>query len=206
MVTNTGEEGDVEPMRNLLLSMILGLLAPVALWGCNPPIGDDDDVVADDDTADDDASDDDASDDDASDDDASDDDASDDDASDDDDDASDDDASDDDDDTQGNADPDGDGLDNAEENQAGTDPNNPDTDGDGFNDGDEVNYPSDPLNEHSHEFQCGYPPGPGPQWQGTGWNVNNIMNSASLVDTCGEMINLHGFSGWGILFIFGAEW
>ena len=202
-VMATGVEGEVELMKPLPILLMLGLLAPFVLWGCDPPLPDDDDA-ADDDAADDDAADDDAADDDAADDDAADDDASDDDAS--DDDASDDDAQDDDDDTQGNNDSDGDGLDDAEEIQLGTDPNNPDSDGDGFNDGAEVNYPSDPLNEYSHEFQCGYPPGPGPQWQGNGWNVNNIMNSATLVDACGEMINVHGFSGWGILFIFGAEW
>ena len=163
----------------LVLLASLGLLVS----GCPPGDyggggGDDDDAHGDDDAADDDAADDDAADDDAV----------------------------GDDDTAGNHDPDGDGLTTHEEEDLGTDPNNPDTDGDGYRDGDEVDYGSDPLNPGSHEFACGWHPGPGPEWQGQGWQVGQVMQDATLMDRCGEMIHMHGLSGWAIAFFFGAMW
>ena len=119
----------------------------------------------------------------------------------------DDDAVGDDDDATGNQDSDGDGLTNDQEAAEGTDPNNPDTDGDGWTDGEEVHsYASDPLNEWSYPFDCHYPPGPGPQWQGQGWNTGQIMQDAVLTDRCGEQIHTHGFSGWGMAIFIGAEW
>jgi Bacterial TSP3 repeat len=160
-----------------LLFLASGLFA----MGCPPaaPYYPDDD---DDDGADDDASDDDGGDDDGGDDDGGDDDG-------------------------GPSDSDGDGLSDAEEGTHGTDPNNPDTDGDGYQDGAEVNNDaSDPLNPYSHQFQGGYPPGPGPEWQGQGWNVGQVMPDIALMDQYGEQIHLHGFSGWALLLFFGAVW
>ncbi len=113
---------------------------------------------------------------------------------------------DDDDDTAGNHDPDGDGLTNDEESQFGTDPNDPDTDGDGWDDGEEADHGSDPLNEWSYPFACHWAPGPGPQWQGQGWNTGQIMADATLMDRCGEQIHMHGLSGWAIALFFGAGW
>ncbi len=98
-------------------------------------------------------------------------------------------------------DSDGDGLTDDEEAALGTDPDVADTDGDGYGDGDEVDAGSDPLNEYSHEWLCGYPPGPGPAWQGTGWEVGEVPTNVTLMDQCGEMIDLHGFSGWGLFVV-----
>ena len=178
-------------MRDTLFTTaLLGATLVLLMGGCPPeandrnppgPQGDDDDLVGDDDDFigdDDDAVGDD-----------------------------DDDAVGDDDDASGNQDPDGDGLTNDQEAQEGTDPNNPDTDGDGWDDGDEVHtYASDPNNEWSYPFSCHYPPGPGPQWQGQGWNTGQVMQDAVLLDKCGDQIHMHGFSGWGMAIFIGAEW
>ncbi|MDP7112877.1 MAG: hypothetical protein QGH45_12985 [Myxococcota bacterium] len=123
-----------------------------------------------------------------------------------DDDTGDDDTWGDDDDSDGGADPDGDGLTNDEEVQHGTDPDDPDTDGDGYDDGDEVHGASDPLEAMLYPFACGYPPAPGPVWQGQGWNVGQVAPNVTLMDQCGEMIDLHSLSGWGVLLEFGAPW
>jgi hypothetical protein len=179
-------------MRDILyITALLGTTLALLLAGCPPeaeeknppgPQGDDDDFIGDDDDFigdDDDAVGDD----------------------------DDDDAVGDDDDNGGDHDTDGDGLTNEEEADHGTDPNDPDTDGDGWNDGDEVhNYASDPNNEWSYPFSCHYPPGPGPQWQGQGWNTGQVMQDATLLDKCGEQIHMHGFSGWGMAIFIGAEW
>jgi len=111
-----------------------------------------------------------------------------------------------DDDTDGGADPDGDGLTNDQEDHHGTNPHDADTDGDGYDDGDEVHGASDPLEPLLHPFACGYPPAPGPVWQGQGWNVGQVVPNVTLMDQCGELIDLHSLSGWGVLLEFGAPW
>ena len=123
-----------------------------------------------------------------------------------DDDGIDDDDIDSDDDIGDDQDPDNDGLTDDEENQLGTDPQDPDTDDDGWSDGDEVNDGSDPLNEWSHPFECYWHPGPGPQWQGQGWETGQIMPDITLLDRCGEPIHMHGFSGWALALYFGTAW
>ncbi len=175
----------------------IGLVAALGLAvGCQPVYtGDggrdrqqDDDDAGDDDTGDDDTGDDDTwGDDDTGDDDTGDDDTG-------------------DDDTDGGADPDGDGLTNDQESQHGTDPHDPDTDGDGWDDGEEVHGASDPLEALLHPFTCNYPPAPGPVWQGQGWNVGQVVPNLTFMDQCGEILDLHSFSGWGILVEFGAPW
>ena len=179
--------------------MWIGMLALGALGlGCQPVYvgdgrkdrhpGDDDTQADDDDAGDDDTG---ADDDTAGDDDTGDDDTADDDTGDDDD---------------GGADPDGDGLTNDQEGQYGTDPYDADTDGDGYDDGEEVHGASDPLEEMLHPFACGYPPAPGPVWQGQGWNIGQVVPNLTFLDRCGEQVDLHSFSGWGIRLEFGAPW
>jgi hypothetical protein len=99
-----------------------------------------------------------------------------------------------------------DGLSDTDENELGTDPDVPDSDGDGWFDGEEVAESTDPLEYYQHPFECGYPPGPGPVWQGDGWASGATINNVDLLDQCGERIDLHALSGWGLLIFFGAPW
>lgn len=113
---------------------------------------------------------------------------------------------DDDDSSVADMDSDGDGLTDAEEATLGTDPSEPDTDSDAYGDGVEVTAGTDPLEYYQHPFVGGYPPGPGPVWQGTGWAVGEVLENAALLDQHAEAIDLWSFSGWGLVVVFGAPW
>jgi hypothetical protein len=103
-------------------------------------------------------------------------------------------------------DDDGDGLTNAEEEALGTDPDVSDTDADRYDDGVEVQAGTDPLEYYQHPFVGGYPPGPGPVWQGTGFDVGDVLDNVTLLDQHAEPIDLWAFSGWALILVFGAPW
>jgi peroxiredoxin len=115
-------------------------------------------------------------------------------------------AADDDDTSDPDTDADGDGLTWADEQALGTDPDDPDTDADQYDDGTEVAAETDPLEFFQHPFVGGYPPGPGPVWDGTSFEVGATLGNATLQDQHGEWVDLWAFSGWGLVLIFGAPW
>jgi len=101
---------------------------------------------------------------------------------------------------------DGDGLTGAEEADLGTDPLAPDTDSDLYDDGVEVASGTDPTEFFQHPFVGGYPPGPGPVWQGSGWDVGDVLDNMALFDQHAQRVDLWALSGWGLVIVFGAPW
>ncbi len=65
---------------------------------------------------------------------------------------------------------------------------------------------TDPLEYYQHPFAGGYPPGPGPVWQGTGLDVGDVLDNVTLLDQHAEPIDLWAFSGWAMTIVFGASW
>lgn len=99
-----------------------------------------------------------------------------------------------------------DGLDDDDDDTLGTDPGDTDTDGDRYDDGVEVEAGTDPLEYYQHPFIGGYPPGPGPVWQGTGFDVGDVIDNVTLLDQHAEPIDLWALSGWALTLVFGAPW
>ena len=94
-----------------------------------------------------------------------------------------------------NSDADEDGINECEEKELGTNPNKADTDGDGFSDAEEVERVSDPTDPDEQPYACGWAHNDPGNLESTGSEVGDVMNSVSLVDQCGEMVDLWDFYG-----------
>lgn len=104
------------------------------------------------------------------------------------------------------ADADGDGLDDcAEVEDHGTDPNLADSDGDGSLDGEELACLSDPLNGDEACYACGWLRNDPGTLSGTGTAIGDTVDNLSLVDQCGDAVDLWDFAGeYHVLFMTGA--
>ena len=104
------------------------------------------------------------------------------------------------------SDADGDGLTECDEYEWGTDPNNADTDGDGFTDDAEVLCVSNPNDADEQCYACGWKHNDPGNLESTGTEVGDVMDSISLVDQCGEMVDLWDFYGEYHVLYLTAAW
>ena len=102
-------------------------------------------------------------------------------------------------------DADQDGISECDELDLGTDPNDADTDGDGIVDGDEVDCVSDPLNPNEQCYSCGWAHDDPGNLTSSGAEIGDTMANISLVDQCGERVDLWDFYGsYHILYVTAA--
>jgi hypothetical protein len=104
------------------------------------------------------------------------------------------------------SDKDEDGITECDELELGTDPNNADTDGDGFADAEEVLCVSDPNDPDEQCYACGWEHNDPGNLESTGNGVGDVMDSISLVDQCGEMVDLWDFHGEYHVLYLTAAW
>ena len=104
------------------------------------------------------------------------------------------------------SDADGDGLHECDEQALGTNPNNADTDNDGIADADEVDCVSDPTNPDEQCYACGWEHNDPGDLVSTGTDVGDVMDNISLVDQCGEMVDLWDFYGEYHVLYLTAAW
>ena len=103
------------------------------------------------------------------------------------------------------SDADQDGINACEETELGTDPNNADTDGDGFVDGDEIDCASDPTDPNEQCYACGWAHNDPGILVSNGAQTGDTLANISLVDQCGEMVDLWDFYGeYHILYVTAA--
>ena len=105
------------------------------------------------------------------------------------------------------ADADADGLDDCTElDLLGTDPELADSDGDGSTDGEELDCASDPLDEAEACYACGWSRNDPGDLVSTGAAEGDVVADTTLVDQCGESVDLWDLSGeYHILFLT-ATW
>ena len=100
---------------------------------------------------------------------------------------------------------DGDGLDDCTEEELGLDPTSDDTDGDGIVDGMEMDCGSSPLDATEACYECGWGRHNPGNIQSTGSDYGDVMDNISLVDQCGEMVDIYDFAGeYHILYMTAA--
>jgi hypothetical protein len=104
------------------------------------------------------------------------------------------------------SDADEDGINECEELALGTNPNNADTDGDGFADADEIDRVSSPTDPDEQPYACGWEHNDPGDLVSTGSAVGDVMGSISLVDQCGEMVDLWDFYGEYHVLYLTAAW
>lgn len=104
------------------------------------------------------------------------------------------------------ADADADGLDDCTEQDLGTDAATADSDGDGISDGDEVDCVSDPLDADEQCYACGWQHNDPGDIASTGAALGDTISNLSLVDQCGDMVDLHDFAGGYTLAFMTAAW
>jgi hypothetical protein len=104
------------------------------------------------------------------------------------------------------SDADEDGLNECDELALGTNPNNADTDGDGFADADEIDRVSSPTDPDEQPYACGWEHNDPGDLVSTGSAVGDVMGSISLVDQCGEMVDLWDFYGEYHVLYLTAAW
>lgn len=103
------------------------------------------------------------------------------------------------------ADSDGDGLEDCDELELGTDPAAADSDGDGLSDAEELDCVSDPLDGDEGCYACGWAHNDPGDLVTTGVAEGDTITNASLVDACGESVDLWDFAGqWHILAVTAA--
>ncbi|MDP6934965.1 MAG: hypothetical protein QGG40_18735 [Myxococcota bacterium] len=93
------------------------------------------------------------------------------------------------------SDADEDGLDDCEEEELGTDPELEDSDNDGFTDAEEIDCVSNPLDEDEFCYACGWEHNDPGDLESTGTDEGDVMDNFSLVDQCGEMVDIWDFHG-----------
>ena len=105
------------------------------------------------------------------------------------------------------ADSDGDGLDDCTEVETlGTDPQRADTDGDGFSDSDELDCVSDPLDGDEQCYACGWKHSDPGTLTSTGAEEGDTIENLSLLDQCGEQVDLWDFAGGYHILFMTASW
>jgi hypothetical protein len=104
------------------------------------------------------------------------------------------------------ADADGDGLDDCAEEELGTDPASDDSDDDGFTDAEELDCVSDPLDADEQCYACGWEHNDPGDLVSEGRRKGDIMDSAELVDQCGDMVDLWDFHGEYHVLYLTAAW
>ena len=93
------------------------------------------------------------------------------------------------------ADADSDGLNDCEEEALGSDPAKDDTDGDGLTDLEEVDCGTSALDADDTCYACGWGKNDPGNIQATGAGVDDIMENVTLVDQCGDRVNMYDFAG-----------
>jgi hypothetical protein len=93
------------------------------------------------------------------------------------------------------SDADGDGLDDCAEADLGTDPANDDSDGDGFTDSEELDCVSNPLDVDEQCYACGWEHNDPGTLVSNGKEVGDVIHNISMVDQCGEMVDIWDFHG-----------
>ena len=104
------------------------------------------------------------------------------------------------------SDEDGDGINECEEEALGTNPLNADTDGDGFADNEEIDCVSNPADPNEQCYACGWEHNDPGNLVSNGSEVGDVMGSISLVDQCGEMVDLWDFYGEYHVLYLTAAW
>lgn len=93
------------------------------------------------------------------------------------------------------SDADSDGLNDCEEEALGSDPAKDDTDGDGLTDLEEVDCGTSALDADDTCYACGWGKNNPGNIQATGAGVDDIMENVTLVDQCGDRVNMYDFAG-----------
>jgi len=102
-------------------------------------------------------------------------------------------------------DSDSDGLDDCTEEDLGLDPNNEDSDGDGLTDAAEVDCGTSALDPADTCYACGWGKNDPGDITATGAALGDVMENISLVDQCGEMVDIYDFAGeYHILYMTAA--
>lgn len=100
---------------------------------------------------------------------------------------------------------DGDGLDDCAEEELGTNAELADSDGDGFTDAEEVDCISDPLNVDEACYACGWGHNDPGDLASEGAGIGDVIANLTMVDQCGEDVELWDFYGeYHILFMTAA--
>ena len=92
-------------------------------------------------------------------------------------------------------DSDNDGIDDCAEVELGTNPESEDSDGDGFSDQAELDCVSDPTNADESCYACGWAHNDPGTIVSTGAAEGDVIANATLVDQCGDMVDLWDFYG-----------
>ena len=102
-------------------------------------------------------------------------------------------------------DSDADGIDDCTEEVVGTDPESADSDGDGFTDAEEIDCVSDPLDVDEQCYACGWEHNDPGDISSDGADIGDVMDNFSLVDQCGEMVDMWDFySEYHVLYMTAA--
>ena len=103
------------------------------------------------------------------------------------------------------SDSDDDGIDDCAEAELGTDPSLADSDGDGLSDLEEVDCVSHPLDAEEQCYAGGWEHND-PSVASTGTEVGDVMANFSLIDQCGEEVDIHDFFGEYHILYLTAAW
>jgi len=104
------------------------------------------------------------------------------------------------------SDSDGDGIDDCEELELGLDPTLGDSDGDGFSDADEIACVSDPLDGDEVCYACGWAHNDPGTYVSSGNSIGDTADNSTLIDQCGEAVDLWDFSGKYYILYLTAAW
>jgi hypothetical protein len=101
---------------------------------------------------------------------------------------------------------DGDGLNDCEEAELGTNPESEDSDGDGFTDMEELDCVSDPMDGEEACYACGWEHNDPGDLVSTGADDGDVVANISLVDQCGELVDLWDLHGEYHVLYMTAAW
>ncbi len=104
------------------------------------------------------------------------------------------------------ADSDADGIDDCTEEELGTDPSLADSDSDGFTDAEEIDCVSDPNDATEQCYACGWEHNDPGDLESTGAEYGDVVDNMSLVDQCGEMVDIWDFYGEYHVLYMTAAW
>lgn len=104
------------------------------------------------------------------------------------------------------ADSDNDGLNDCQEEELGTDPLSEDSDGDGVSDLVENDCSSDPLDAADACYRCGWAKNDPGTLNSTGSESGDVIDNISMVDQCGEEVDIWDFHGEYHILYMTAAW